>query len=148
MKIELRLLNCFLLIVPLLAWNLVLAPRLNDPRLSSDAHSPNWLLLAENLTRSLVFVFPLLLPLQAKDGWNKAGLIVYVLGTLIYFASWLPLIFYPTSAWSSSTAGLLAPRLTPFFSFLGVAMLGESWPYGLVAAAFILFHTWHGILNL
>ena len=63
----------------------------------------------------------------------KAGLAVYMLGTLVYFAEWLP---------------RLAARLTPFLSFLGIAVLGGSWPYGVVAAVFIFFHTWHGIQNL
>jgi hypothetical protein len=148
MKLELRLLNCFLLIIPLLAWNLVLGPRISDVRVTSDAHSPKRLLLAENGTRTLVFALPLLIPLQVKDIWNKAGLAVCILGTLVYFASWLPLVFAPGAAWSNSPFGLLAPRLTPFLPFLGIALIGHSWPYGLVSAVFVFLHTWHGIQNL
>ena len=96
----------------------------------------------------LVFAFPLLLPLQVQDAWSRAGLGVYIVGTLVYFASWLPFLLSPGSAWSNSPYGLLAPRLTPFLSFLGIALIGESWPYGLMAAVFIFFHTWHGIQNL
>jgi hypothetical protein len=78
----------------------------------------------------------------------KTGLIIYIAGTLVYFASWLPLLLAPGSAWSNSPAGLLAPRLTPLLSFLGIALLGNSWPYGLTSAVFIIFHTWHGVQNL
>ena len=49
---------------------------------------------------------------------------MYILGTLVYFASWLPLFMAPASAWSTSPAGLMAPRLTPFLSFLGIAIIG------------------------
>jgi len=148
MKLELRLLNGFLLVLPLLAWNLALGSRLTQEAITSDAHSPKWLLVAENIARLLVFALPLLLPIQLNDAWNKAGLAVYCLGTLIYFGSWLPLLLAPDSAWSQSAAGLLAPRLTPFISFVGIALVCNAWPYGVISAVFIFFHTWHGIQNL
>ena len=148
MKPGLTLWNCFWLILPLLVWNILLGPRITDKRITSDAHSPRWLLIAENITRILVFALPLLIPLQAKDTLSRSGLIIYVLGTLVYFASWLPLLLAPHSHWRNSTPGLLAPRLTPFLSFFGIALIGSSWPYGLVSAVFIFVHTWHGIQNL
>jgi hypothetical protein len=151
-RFELRLLNCFLLILPFLAWNLALGPRLTDPRVTSDARSPRWLLAAENVGRIVVFALPLLVPLpraaDCQSVQQKAGLAIYILGTLVYFASWLPLLLAPASAWSNSPLGLLAPRLTPFLSFLGIALLARNWPYGVLSAVFIFFHTWHGIQNL
>ncbi len=148
MQLTLTWLNCFLLMVPLLVWNLVLSPRITDPRVTSDANSPGWLLASEHVTRILVFALPLLLPLQVKDEWGKAGLIIYICGTLLYFASWLPLMMSPGSIWSNSGIGLLAPRLTPFLSFLGIAIISSVWIYGLISAVFIFFHTWHGMQNL
>ncbi len=145
---KLTWLNCFWLILPLLAWNLVYGPKLTDPRITSDANSPVWLLIAENITRIGVFILPLLIPLQLREPLSKAGLVTYIVGTLIYFTSWLPLLFAPGSAWSNSVPGLLAPRLTPFLCFLGIALIGGSWPYGVLAAVFIILHTWHGIQNL
>jgi len=141
-------LNGLWLICPLLAWNLLLGPHMTDPRITSDANSPRGLLLAENITRIVVFVSPLLLPLQMKYIWNKTGLVIYILGTLLYFASWLPLLAAPHSSWSNSPAGLLAPRLIPLLPFLGLALIGENWPYGLISAAFVMLHTWHGVQNL
>ena len=89
-----------------------------------------------------------LLPL----GWNgtlgKIGLAVYLVGTLVYFASWLPHLRMPVSNWSASAAGLLAPRLTPLIPLLGVALIARFWPYGMLAALFVFLHTWHGIQNL
>lgn len=100
------------------------------------------------MARILVFTIPLLIPWQARGAWSRIGLAVYLLGTLVYYAAWLPLIFVPTSAWSNSTAGLLAPRLTPGLSFLGVALIGGSWSYAIMAIFFIALHTWHGFQNL
>ncbi len=148
MKIELRWLNCFWLLLPLLIWNMALASKITLEQVTSDAHSPSWLLIAENITRIIVFAFPLLLPLQVKDRLSKTGLVIYLVGTLIYFASWLPLILVPDSTWSQSAIGLLAPRLTPFLSFLGIALIGHSSFYGLISGVFIFLHTWHGIQNL
>jgi hypothetical protein len=148
MTTQLHLLNCFWLMIPVLLWNLVLGPRITDPRITSDKHSPAWLREAENVSRIIVFAFPLLLPLQWDDAWSKAGLVIYLVGTLSYFASWLPLLLASDSAWSNHSAGLLAPRLTPFLVFLGIALTGHSWLYGVLAAVFIVLHTWHGLQNL
>jgi len=134
--------------MPLLIWNLIYGPKITDPRITSDAHSSSWLLTAENITRIAVFILPLLIPLQLKEPLSKTGLLIYILGVLIYFVSWLPLLFAPGSAWSNSTPGLLAPRLTPFLCFLGIALIGHSWTYGLLAGVFIVIHIWHGIRNL
>jgi len=64
MTFELRWLNCLWLMVPLLAWNIILAPKITLPKVISDANSPPWLLAAENITRIIVFAFPLILPLR------------------------------------------------------------------------------------
>ncbi len=152
MSLKFHLLNGFLLIVPLLIWNILLGPKITDPHIASDANSPQWLLIAENITRIAVFALPLLMPLPRGVEWQsslvRAGLAVYVFGSLIYFVSWLPLLLAPDSAWSSSTIIWLAPRLTPFLCFLGIAMIGQSWSYALLSALFIFFHTWHGVQNL
>lgn len=148
LPIKLSWTNCFWLIIPLLAWNLVLGAQLSDPRIASDAFSPKWMLVIENLTRLVIFIFPILLPLRWNDALSKTGLAIYLAGILIYFATWLPLLLAPDSAWSNSPAGLLAPWLTPFLPFLGIAMVGHSLPYGVIAIGFIFFHTWHGVQNL
>jgi len=140
--------NCFWLLIPLLVWNVVLGPKIIQESILSDAYSPKWLLLAENITRIIVFVFPLLLPLHLNSSLQRAGLFLYLLGTLIYFGTWIPLLIAPQSAWSQSAIGLLAPRLTPLLPFLGIALISNSWLYASSAVLFIVFHTVHGIHNL
>ncbi len=147
-NIELTWFNCLWLMVPLLAWNIVLAPKITLEQITSDVHSPAWLLMAENIARIIVFVFPLLLPLRLQDSISKAGLAIYLVGTLIYFATWIPLIWMPDSSWSQSALGLLAPRVTPLLSFLSIALIGHSAPYAVASVVFIILHTWHGIQNL
>ncbi len=147
MRFELHLWNCLWLILPLLIWNLLFGPRIKDERITSDAFSPKWLLLAENIMRIFVFMLPLLIPLKPASVVEKFGLWVYIIGTLIYFASWVPLLLTPHSNWCNSAAGLLAPRLTPFLPFLGIALIGENITYAATALVFIGLHTWHGVQN-
>jgi len=148
MSLELGLINCLWLILPLLVWNIVFGSKLNDSRLTSDANSPPWQLLAENGTRILVFALPVLIPLQFQNGTSKAGFVVYLIGTLIYFVSWIPLMIAYQSYWSRSTIGTLAPFITPLFVFWGIALIGQSWGYGIVSILFIILHGWHGVQNL
>jgi len=148
MKLELRWLNCLWLMAPLLVWNIILAPEITLDQVISDANSPTWLLAAENIARILVFAFPLLLPLRVKDVIGKTGLSLYLIGTLFYFITWVPLIWMPDSLWSQSAVGLLAPRLTPLLPFLGIALIGYSAPYAVLSVLFIILHTLHGIQNL
>ena len=56
---------------------------------------------------------------------------MYALGVLVYFASWLPLIYASDAAWSKSAAGLLAPAYTPLICLTGIALIGGSRPYAL-----------------
>jgi len=93
-----------------------------------------------------VFVWPLLLPLGWQDRRSRAGLALYGLGLLIYFASWLPLIYRPEAAWSTSAAGLLAPAYTPLIWLAGIAVVGGSWPYALLSWLFVGTHVYHNIL--
>ncbi len=74
------------------------------------------------------------------------GLVVYCLGMLVYFASWLPLIFLPESNWSESAAGLLAPAYTPLIWLSGIALVGGSWPYAGLSMLFVVVHVYHNIL--
>jgi hypothetical protein len=114
----------------------------------SDANSPAWLLAAENVTRIIVLAFPLVLPLRIQDAVSKTGLVIFVMGTIIYFVTWIPLIWMPDSIWSQSSMGLLASRLTPLLPFLGIALIGRSIPYAVISVLFISLHTLHGVQNL
>ena len=148
MKLELTWVNNFWLLLPLLAWNIIFGSKITQEQITSDAHSPDWLLGAENIFRLTTFILPLFLIMKFDTSFGKIGLTVYIIGTLIYFVSWLPLMYVPQSAWSQSIPGLFAPRLTPLIALLGVALIAGSWSYGFLATIFIFFHTWHGIQNL
>ena len=136
---RLALANCFWLLLPLLAWNVALAGGLPQ-RYALDDAVPGWLGWTEAALRVLVFLGPLLLPLTLAQRHQRLGAGVFAVGTLVYFASWLPLLWAPESAWSRSLPGGLAPAYTPLAVFAGIALIGESPAYGAVAAAFVAAH--------
>jgi len=142
---KLSLLNCFWLLVPILLWNVLFTPKLTQEGFTSDKNVPRWILVAETVLRVIVFAFPILLPLQWADHLSKVGIVVYVVGTLIYFGSWVPVIYLPDAQWSTSAPGVLAPYFTPLIFFVGIGLIGHSWTFVLTSVLLIVFHTWHGI---
>jgi hypothetical protein len=148
MKTRLTVRNCFWLLVPILVWNIALSSRFTQEAITSDANSPLWLFGVENVLRMGTFILPFLLPMRWDGRWGRFGLALYGSGTLAYFASWLPLMLATESLWSRSVPGLLAPRVLPWIALLGIAAIGRSWIYALVATAFAAFHLWHGVQNI
>ncbi len=116
---------------------------------------PAPLALIENLLRAFVFGLPFAMPLQIATKPELRALLVFVLGTLVYFASWLALMYWPDSAWSSSTLGSLAPAYTPILWLPSLAILGKRlfwgqfyrwWMYLLICAGFLVAHISHAAL--
>jgi hypothetical protein len=150
-------LSCGLLLIPASVWNIALTgylpPSFAPAEFWRDIPMP--LALTENSLRLAVFVLPFLMPLNLAAPGRIRALLVFVLGTLLYFASWLALILFPTSAWSSSALGFAAPAYTPSLWLLGIALLGRElfwgtfyrwWMYAALAIAFLAAHTSHTAL--
>ncbi len=148
------LLNCMLLLLPIMAWNMIFASKL--PQAFSQEvfwkDIPPFIGTGENLFRLLVFILPLLMPLRVETQSQKLGLWLYITGTVIYFISWLAQMYFPQSAWSLSAFGFLAPAYTPLIWLIGIGLLGStlyfsspyrSWMYILTSIIFIGFHLSH-----
>lgn len=148
------LLSCFLLMLPLLAWNLLLTPYLPaayQPE-TFTRNIPAIILYAENISRILLFIITAVIPIRINTAVQKAGIFVYISGMLLYFLSWLPLILAPQSAWSQSLPGFSAPAWTPLFWLTGICLTGNSfafrlpyrrWYFALPALLFLVFHNVH-----
>jgi hypothetical protein len=146
--------NCFILIIPVLLWNVLFARSL--PRgyamdvFWKDIPAP--VAISENILRISVFVLPLLMPLSLQSDTQKLGLMIYIVGILVYFASWLLQISLPGSAWSRSPYGFLAPGYTTIIWLAGTGLIGRELffdvPYHPViyfslSMGFVLIHTLH-----
>jgi len=150
------LFNCFLLILPILFWNLIFSnklPKQFQPQ-TFWKDIPTFLTYGENITRILVFMLTLLMPLSISTLTQKRGLVLYLVGALLYFASWLALIYFPESKWSNNVMGFMAPAYTPLFWLLGIGLIGNSYYFNLhykrwffisIASLFLIFHNFHAM---
>jgi hypothetical protein len=148
------LLNCMLLLIPIMAWNIVFAnqlPRLYSPDVF-EKNIPTLITYGENIFRSIVFILPLLMPLRIETQSQKIGVSLYVAGTLIYFVSWLMQMYAPQSLWSLSILGSLAPAYTPLIWLAGIGLIGSTlyfsspyrpWMYITLSIIFVAFHLSH-----
>ena len=148
------LLNCMLLLIPIMAWNVAFASKL--PRLYSpdifEKNIPAFITNGENIFRLVVFILPLLMPIRIETPSQKIGLTLYIAGTAIYFLSWLAQMYSPQSAWSLSAFGSLAPAYTPLILLIGIGLIGNtlyftspyrSWVYIILSMLFVAFHLSH-----
>ena len=141
-------LSCGLLLLPIFAWNAALArslpPAFSMTEFWRDISAP--LALAENSLRAVVSVVPFFMPLELVSTRQRTGLVVYCVGAVLYFCSWVIIIIAPNSPWAASPAGFLAPAYTPLIWLAGVALLGRRlywgrsyrwWMFLIPAAGFI-----------
>jgi len=147
--------NCFWLLVPILAFNLLFTRRL-PPAYQAGVFGraiPRAITVPENLLRTLVMLLPLVMQLRVSTPSQKLGLGLYLIGTLVYFASWGSLIVAPRCAWSTSPFGFMAPAYTPLLWLVGIGLVGDTlvfplvafsaWMYWALSALFLLFHNLH-----
>ncbi len=149
--------NCFILIIPILLWNILFAASL-PIGYSRSFFEPDILPIigtTENILRIIVFFLPLLMPLTIKINSQKIGLGIYLMGLAIYFLSWIMQIYYPDSNWSSSLFGFLAPAYTTIIWFIGIGLIGNKLfikiPYKpiiyiAISAVFVVVHTTHAYI--
>lgn len=150
------LLNCFLLTLPIMVWNILLTNKL-PPAFQSEIFwkdIPTCLTYGENISRTIVFMLTLLMPLSISTSTQKNGLFLYIGGTILYFASWLALIYFPHSSWSNNIIGFMAPAYTPLLWLIGIGLIGNSfyfnlpyrrWFFILISIIFLIFHNFHVI---
>lgn len=151
------MLNCFLLLIPILVWNLAFASYLPEA-FSPDVFwkdIPNWISIGENTFRTVVMVMPACLILSWKKPVERGGLAIYLIGLVVYFLSWLILMIYPISDWSESALGFMAPAYTPIIWLIGIGLVGHqsflkvrrtSMLYILFSILFVVFHSTHAYL--
>ena len=149
-------LNCFLLTAPILVWNIVLAnqlPKAFQPDIFWK-DIPIYLTFPENISRYEIFMLMFLMPLSISSNTQKKGLFLYLVGTIIYFASWLVLIYLPEGGWSNNFMGFMAPAYTPLLWLIGIGMIGDSfyfklpyrrWMFISASILFLIFHNLHAV---
>lgn len=133
--------NGLWLIVPAVGWNVVFATCLSAPGFVDDSAVPRAILWSESVLRILLLAGPafltLRLPLSAH--WLSA----WVIGYLLYFASWLPHLLVPDASIAQHPAVILGPAITPLIWLWAIAALAGSRLYAVASLAFIVVHVAH-----
>jgi len=147
--------NCFWLLLPILAFNLVFTSQLPAAYQVNVfwKEIPNAISIPENLLRARVMILPAFMRIRVSTPSQRLGLGLYLTGLLVYFASWTALIAAPQSAWSTSAFGFMAPAYTPTVWLAGMGLIGDEllfpripfkpWMYWNISASFLLFHNLH-----
>ena len=135
--------NGFLLVIPVLIWNVVFW-RLLPAGAGTSVPVPASLQWAEHILRAMVFGIPVLLTIQSRGSLGRVGWAVYLAGIVAYFASWIPWL---EGYESDAITLLLGPYLTPMLVFAGIATLSRSWMYALTAVVFVAVHAGLGLVR-
>lgn len=130
------------LLVPILAWNIALASRL-PPLFTDDATVPAGLLLIESAGRAFAFGASFFLVIGLGRLAQRRGLVLFVVGGLAYFASWLLPLGDPTPSWL-----WLGPYLLPAAWLVGLGLMARSGGFVVGSLVFVAAHVGHGIFTL
>lgn len=159
MRIDRRKLlrNGYWMMLPILLWNIVftisLPPQYSPAIFWKDI--PPLLAVCENFLRIVMFVMPAFLALRLLSKPHRLGLLLYLVGSTLYYSSWLALILAPNSAWSTSRLGFMAPAYTPLIWMIGLALSADEFYFPLryrpvyyiaPAVLFTVFHCAHAAL--
>ena len=146
--------NGYIAIIPILVWNLLFTSKL-PPAYTLELFNSNIplaIIIGENLFRAIIFLLPLFFRLNITSTLDKKGLITFSLGVVLYFSSWLMLIYAPNSGWSNSIWGFTAPAYTPIIWLIGLSLMVDTYYFKLTyskwhlifpAIAFSIFHISH-----
>lgn len=147
-------LNCFVLTMPIILWNIVFIEKLPEPFQPEVFWSniPTVVAYSESISRLLILILLAFIPITLSNKLQKVGFALYLIGVCLYFAAWINLIYFPKSVFSNTIAGFMAPAYTPIIWLLGIGLIGKSyyfnmpfsrWPYLILMSIFLLFHNYH-----
>lgn len=95
------------------------------------------------------------MPLSITKPIQKKGLILYLIGLVLYFASWIVLMFSPECHPCDHILLFTAPAYTPLLWLLGIGLIGDSFYFGipfkhwyfiLASVLFLIFHNLHTLI--
>jgi hypothetical protein len=116
---------------------------------------PPYLGTLENIFRMAIFAVPGFLYFGKSARGQTTGWLLYTVGLMLYLLSYLLLILWPESLWSSSAIGFSAAAWTPAFWLVGIGLVCQktwlpiAWKRGIylvMVGVFIFLHTGHALL--
>lgn len=141
------LFNGFILVIPVLVWNLVFYRTLP---LWHQIKIGNNLEKVDSLLRIPIFGLPLVFRFSVFTDIHQIGWVIYGIGIILYFASWIITISGNVNK-NQSVLTALGPAYTPILWLIGIGMAcwESGWRlyllllYFLSSIVFVIVHTMH-----
>ena len=144
--------NCFLLFIPILLFNIIFFKKLPPHYLKNISHP---IIKMETISRIIVIAFSIIMAINIKNEIEKIGLIIYIIGIIIYFTSYFMEIYAPNTLFGKNIIFILAPYWTSVIWLIGIGLVGNrlfvNIPYHftvylILSITFATIHTIHGYL--
>jgi len=144
--------NCFLFFIPILLFNILFFKKLPPHYLKNISHP---IIIMETITRIIVIVFSMIMVMNIQNKMEKIGIIIYVIGIIIYFTSYFIEIYAANSLFGRNIIFILAPYWTSIIWLIGIGLVGNilfiNIPYHftvylILSVIFTTIHTIHGYL--
>ncbi|MEN8908150.1 MAG: hypothetical protein ABF289_19525 [Clostridiales bacterium] len=135
-------------LMPIYLWNIIFAQKLTSVGYMAKPVDLGVLGIIENIFRIGIFAWPTFMLFNLKDENFKKYFTYYIIGTMIYFTSWLIIIFMPQSTIANTWFIKLAPAYTTIIYFYAIGKLGQNKYYKYLALIFVLIHTTGTLIKL
>jgi hypothetical protein len=146
--------NCFWFFIPVILFDLVFTKYLPAQYFQTTSSSID---LAENIVRTVLIALSMLMIINLNDIKGKTGILIYIIGLLLYFLSYFILINYADTVWGRNIIIQLSGYWTPIIWLFGVGLIGKKlffkipFHYAIYLTLSMLFgiiHIYHGYILL
>ena len=144
--------TCFWFFVPILVFNIAFFNKLPEPYLRNIS---NPIVILETIARIITIAFSAIMAMNVHNKIGKLGLIIYLLGSIIYIFSYFIQIYFPNIVINNHMIVTLSPYWTSIIWLTGIGLIGNQLffkiPYSpiiyiIISVIFCVIHSYHGYL--
>jgi hypothetical protein len=144
--------NCFWFFIPVFIFNIIFTKYLPEYYLKNIKHP---IVTIETIARIITIALSIIMAVEPDSKTGKTGLVVYIIGILIYFCSYFIVIKVPAISFHNNLIVLLSPYWTSALWLIGIGLLGNKLflniPYHytiyiIISTVFAIIHSIHGYI--
>jgi hypothetical protein len=144
--------NCFWFFIPVIIFNIIFTKYLPEFYLRNIRHP---IVTIETVARITTIALSAIMTIKLDNKIGKTGLVIYIIGVLIYFCSYFIVIKLPTITFHNNLIVLLAPYWTSVLWLIGIGLLGNKLSinipyhyttYIIISIVFAIIHSIHGYI--
>jgi hypothetical protein len=138
--------------MPVIIFNIIFTKYLPEFYLKTIKHP---IVTIETIARIITIMVSVIMEIKLDNKIGKIGLIIYIIGILIYFGSYFMIIRVPAISFNNNIIILLTPYWTSIFWLVGIGLLGNKLyinipyhytAYILISIVFTIIHSIHGYM--